>query len=303
MIKNLIISGGATKTISVLGCLRYLEEKSLLKHVDQFIGTSAGSMLCFLLVLGYSVEDCVKLLKDKFIENNLNSLSLDQLFSLNILTTFGMDSGDNIVKVLQYALFTRYQRNDITFLELAKMTGKNLVVCTANITKQQQEYFSVDTHASVSVLLALRISVSLPFIFTPVLYEDCYYVDGGIYENLPVSYINKFRDPIKDTLAIYTVEKSTNSTITSFLEYVTALFGSIVQKANKLETLSAKINLVEIEFDDVQTMSSFSFDTLSFFMSSSMIEDYMEKGYRIIKQYFETQKPLVPPVSVDLHNV
>lgn len=290
MITNLIISGGSTKTIAVLGCLKFLEEQSLLTNVKTFVGTSAGSLICFFLVLGFASQEIIQLLRDHFFGNNLHKLSLDEVVSLEVFNSFGMDSGMNITTFITEVLFLKKHVKDISFLDLAKTTGKHLVICGANITKERSEHFSVDTHPDMSVLLALRISVSLPFIFTPVYFNGCYYVDGGVFESLPTSYICKFKDPIVDTLALNTVSHSVNgdAKIDSLLDYVRTLFEAIINKANKLVSTSPKIRVVEIEFEDIDNVS-FSLDDLSFQLSDELIGRHLDKGYAVIKQHFEKQ--------------
>lgn len=288
MIKNLVVSGGSTKTIAVIGCLKYLEERGLLSEVKTFVGTSAGSMVCFFLVLGYTVDEMVHMMKHDFFEGGLHILGLDEVYNLEMLNSFGMDSGEGIVKFLADVLFLKLQQRDVTFAELAKLTGKNLVVGVANITHQRSEHFCVDNQGATSVLTALRMSISLPFIFTPVRFGESLYVDGGIYEALPTSYMNAFKDPLKDTLALNTVCVARPTQITTFVDFVATLLTSIITKANNYKDVSAKIKRVDIEFEDIDT-AAFSFDTMSFKVDDSIILDHLEKGYRVIKQYFEKE--------------
>jgi predicted acylesterase/phospholipase RssA len=293
MIKKLIISGGSIKTISVIGCLKYLENEKLLSSIDTFIGTSAGSVLCFFLSIGYTIDEIIHFVKDHLLGSNLYSLTLDEVLDLNMLSSFGMDSGTNVAQLFEDALFLKIHKKEITFLELAKMTGKNLVVCVANITKSISEYFSVDTYPNTNVITALRMSISLPIIFTPIVYNDCYYVDGGIYESFPVSYINTFRDHLKDTLGIYTVcpiEKQRD--IKSMFDYITSIFSTIVEKANLVtnQNVSDKIRIIRIEFDDMDT-ASFNFETLSFELDELIINEYIKIGYDTIMKYFQIQTP------------
>lgn len=293
MIKNIIISGGAVRTISVIGALKYLDEQTLLQNVDTFVGTSAGSILCFFVCIGYTIDEIVHFLHEHLFGNNLYSLSLDEVINFNILTAFGMDSGSTIIQLFEDALFLKYHRKDITFIELTKMTAKNLVVCAANITSGESEYFSVDTTPDVSVILALRMSISLPFIFSPVKHNNCYYVDGGIFESFPLSYVNRYKDHLKDTLGIYTLTSeltTQHNKIESMLDYVSAIFTSTIRKANDLTTqkISDKIKVINIEFDTVD-IASFDFESLSFNINSSIIDEYIGKGYETIKKCFLTQ--------------
>lgn len=288
MIRNLIISGGSTKSIAVLGGLKVLEELYLLDDVKNFIGTSAGSIICFALVLGFSVDEALVFLKGNFILNKFHDLDLDELVSFNIFETYGFDSGKNIIGFLQNALFLKLKVKDMSFIELTKTTGKNLVVGVANITKQQSEHFSVDTTPELSIIQAIRMSISLPFVFTPVLYKESYYVDGGIYESFPTSYLEKFKDPLKDTLGICTSSQSKNNVITNILDYVTVLFGSIVDKANEVAVTNAKIKTIEIAIEEQDTFGV-SLTNMNFDITEDLINTYFQKGYELVTQHFASQ--------------
>ena len=289
MIKNLVISGGSTKTIAVLGALKYLEEQHLLHEVKNFVGTSAGSLLCLFMVLGYKIDEIVHLLREHLFGNHLHLLELDEVMNLEFLQNYGLDSGKNIVQFFCDVLFLKCHKTDMTFVELAKLTGRNLVVCGANITKQRSDHFSVDTHPDMSIITALRISVSLPFIFTPVVFDDCYYLDGGLYEALPLTYIARFKDPVKDTLALNITSSTdpTSNRIASLLDYIRVVFTSVVDKANQSACApSPKIRVIDIEFEDLE-LASFSFEDCGFVLDEPTIKKHLEKGYATIKRCFE----------------
>ena len=169
MLRNLVVSGGSSKTIAVLGAIRYLEEHALLYGIRNMIGTSAGSILLFMLALGYNTRDMLHLLQDHFLGNDLQSLTLDEIGSLGMLTSFGMDSGKNITVFLEDCLFLSLHCKEITFRDLVKHTGINFVVCVANLSKCKTEYMCVDNSPDLNVVTAVRMSCSLPYIFTPVI--------------------------------------------------------------------------------------------------------------------------------------
>ena len=54
VLKNLVISGGGINGLGLLGIIRYLSENNLIKNISHYIGTSAGAILSFLLIIGYN---------------------------------------------------------------------------------------------------------------------------------------------------------------------------------------------------------------------------------------------------------
>ena len=66
---TLVLSGGSSKGIMTLGALQYLYDNFLLKNIKNYIGTSAGAMICYLLAIGYTpVEIIVYICKHQLLE-------------------------------------------------------------------------------------------------------------------------------------------------------------------------------------------------------------------------------------------
>ena len=74
-IKNLVFSGGHFKGISYIGVLKALEELNIKKNLKTILGVSSGSLFTLPFVLGLSSYQ---------IETILNSLSLEQIYNINI---------------------------------------------------------------------------------------------------------------------------------------------------------------------------------------------------------------------------
>ena len=287
MIRHLVVSGGSTKTLAAIGCIRYLEEMHLMKDIISFVGTSAGSILCLMCCLGYTSEEMIAILEREMIDENRGQLSFDELLDFNVLDSYGLDSGENMQTFIEQIVKEKLNRTSITFLELAKVTGKNLVICVANLSKQRQEYMDVDSEPTMDVVKAIRMSISLPFIFTPIVHNGDYYVDGALYETLPVGYIQRFKDPLKDTIAIHT-RTVIDTRIKSFSDYISVLFSSVVDKANSRNNTCKKINIMEIVFDDDAAIP-IDVQMLQFEITKTIIEKSIAKGYTAIKQRFEAQ--------------
>ena len=56
----------------------------------------------------------------------------------------------------------------------------------------------MDTTPTMSVIEALDITTCIPIVFKPVLYRDCLYVDGAVYNYLPTDIVTD-----KNTLVLY----------------------------------------------------------------------------------------------------
>jgi predicted acylesterase/phospholipase RssA len=249
---SMVISGGSVKALSAVGCIQYLEEVDILKHVINFLGTSAGSILCLLVVLGFSANDIMQFIREEFNQEDVVQLDIEE--ALMIFEKYGISSGANISKLVGDMLQRKLNRRDITFMELAKTTGKNLIVCVANLSDNREEFWSVNTVPQMSVSFAIRTSCSLPFIFTPMKYKDNIYVDGGIYNNFPIDYF--CTDVLKDVIGINIACKSSPKTeIQDFFSYASLIIGTAINQLMKPYKDDLKNNVVTLELHDGSWLS------------------------------------------------
>lgn len=276
---SIVIAGGALKLISVIGCIKYLEELNLIKNLKNMVGSSAGSIISLCLALNYSSKEMQDLFSNIINELTLTDYDLEQ--TLNMFQSYGLNNGNNINKLVEKILYIKTGHNDITFIELAKLMGKNLVVCVSNITKQTEEYLSVDTNPNMSVLLAIRMSCSIPILFTPISYNDNVYIDGGIYNNFPLEY---FKNNMEDIIGINIKSKS-NLDTTSFINYITYIISIISSRISlKLENNRYK-NIFTIEIDDSMNNIINILDIGNTY-SKEKINEIINQGYNIIKNQF-----------------
>ena len=203
MFDTICLSGGGINAFSFIGVLTYLEKNNVINPdiINNWIGTSAGAILSFFFSIGYTFTE----IKIFILEFNFQKLepdiSIDFIFNNN-----GVDNGDKIMLCIANFLKVKYDIDDITFIDLYKLTKKKLSIIGTNFTKSCDTIFNYETYPNMSVLTALRITISIPLYFTPVLFENEYYVDGGLTNNFPINYCNK-----ETTLGIYV--KSTYKTM------------------------------------------------------------------------------------------
>lgn len=75
---------------------------------------------------------------------------------------------------------------DITFQELYKINGNELVLVATNLTKDKVVYLSRHTTPNMAISLGVRASMSIPLIYKPVKYKGDLLCDGGITSNYPL---------------------------------------------------------------------------------------------------------------------
>ena len=274
---NMVLSGGAFRSITIVGCIKFLEEQNQMKNITTVVGTSAGSIIGFLTVLGMSSRDMTTFIKDLTTKDYIKDMDMSEI--LNLFQTYGVNSGTIIEQFVSEALTQKLGLGDITFLELAKHTGKNLVVCVGNISKEREEFWSVDTSPSTSVIKAIRASCSLPIIFTPVTHKGDLYVDGGLYNNFPIDFFkgSNFADVVGVNVC-----SLPNNTVDSLFSYMNRLLTSTMNFACRKNTPHHLIdNIVSIELEG---RPLFSFDDFKLNINNEAIDEYVARGYNEAKK-------------------
>ncbi len=223
MYKTLCISGGGISGICVISALKCLEENKIFNNnkIKNYVGTSVGSIINFILILDYKIDFILEFFKSFNLNDLFSNIDIENLFE-----NYGLNKGNEFKKTLQSFLFNKLQKNDITFDELYKLTKKRIGIIGTNISKNREEYFSLETTPNMSVLLAINISIRIPIILTPIKYNNNYYIDGGISNNFPINYCNKNK-----TLGII-LHNKINHNITNFNTCITAIYDNIFKFIN-----------------------------------------------------------------------
>jgi NTE family protein len=157
------LGGGAARGLAHIGVLKVLEEHGIFP--DIIVGTSMGALIGALYAGGIKVTDIEQFTL------RLNSARLALLADVT-LPLSGLVGGRRVVSLLKSIL------GDLTFSQM-----KYDFACVATDIRTGEQ---VVLHEG-TLLEAVRASISLPGIFTPVKIGGRYLVDGGLINEVPVS--------------------------------------------------------------------------------------------------------------------
>jgi len=189
---GLVLSGGGAKGVAHIGVLKVLEEAGI--PIDYIAGTSMGSIVGGLYAIGYDarcldslvrVQNWPFLLSNRayrydlpFSEKEKDEkylLSIPMLGSKLIQMPAGFISGQNIYNL--FSGLTLGYHDSLSFLNLPIPFS----CVAANLVNGEEVVLS-----SGSLPLAMRASMAIPGVFSPVVQDSMMLVDGGIANNYPV---------------------------------------------------------------------------------------------------------------------
>ena len=253
---TLVLPGGGIKGLMILGALQYCHDNFLLTDIVNYVGTSSGSMICYLLAIGYSPTDIITTICCNQIMEKMQHFDLFAMINNLGATTF-----TSIHEVLEKITIDKIGYLP-TLLDIKQQYNKNLVFITYNLTKNVQECLSYETHPSLPCLVALRMSSNLPLIFENYKYNNNHYIDGGITNNFAIDVAENTGSKILGIFIHYVY--SNNSHSSNILEYIYKLIyiPIIQQQKNKLEKASReKCNIIDLSDALIIKMFDFSIST------------------------------------------
>ena len=187
MIENLVFSGAGVKIYTFIGFIKALDELNILKNIKSFIGTSSGSIIAALCVLDFKYKD----IEDILLKINVSTLkSIDTENIMNFFNNYGLDYGKNFSRIFKIVLQRKVNNENITFKEMYDLTNKRLIVTATCVNTMEIEYFDYINTPDIPVLTAILMSISIPFIFKPVILDNKFYVDGGFIRHYPIDFFD-----------------------------------------------------------------------------------------------------------------
>lgn len=231
---KIVISGGGINGISIVGALCKFLEYNKIKYITDIIGVSVGSIIGFLIILGYNNEE----IKNIFLEIKLNEF-MDYKIK-RLINDWGLDNGELNKKLLKAFLINKNFNKDLTFNELYNKTDKNLVVCGTNLTNERIDYFNYKTTPDMRVVDSIMISCCFPVVYTPIRFNKCLYVDGGVLASYPIEYFEDSSGNIDNVIGFvidYIDNNEINNKINSIDNYFYTIF-KIIYNKNETEKIN-----------------------------------------------------------------
>ncbi len=205
--RNLVMEGGGIRGIAYGGALQVLQERGVLDSIRRVGGTSAGAIQAALLAVGYSPQEIVEVLQRTPVQRLNDGRLIFLGGGTRLLRQYGWYRGNQLTKYLTELVEAKTGSPDLTLAELHALAQqqparyRDLYTTGTNLTRQRAEVFSYETHPTMRVADAVRVSMSIPLYFRAVLLDSLNHVvrgkpapgqpvqvliDGGLLANYPV---------------------------------------------------------------------------------------------------------------------
>lgn len=272
---TLVLSGGSIKGFSLLGAIQYIFEKVDKTHIKNFVGTSIGSMICYLLCIGYDPLEIIH----KILKMNMLSKIGTKIDPLTILDNRGVIEFETVMNDFEKLTIEKHGKL-FTLNTLYKELGVEFCAVSFNMTMNKKEILCKDNYPDLECLMAIRMSSSIPFVFNRCIYNDCIYIDGGVIDNFPIQVAKKLRGKIIGVVVQDPMNDSED--LDNFSNYLTRLIFLPIHHTTK-----RTIRRYNKIYDIIQISENKHF--LNFSIGVPTIMDMFSVGYNSAKLYFKNK--------------
>ncbi len=162
----LVLSGGGARGIAHIGVIEELESQGFV--ITSLAGTSMGALVGGMYALG-KLEEFKSMLLSYDIHKFLHLVDFT-------LSREGLMKGDKIMNAMKKEI----QDAQIENLRIPFVANATDIVNKQEIVFDKGSFYE-----------AIRASIAIPTIFTPVKTETALLVDGGVMNNLPLQYVKR----------------------------------------------------------------------------------------------------------------
>ena len=182
---TLILSGGSICTLKTLGAIQCLMDNNAIDDVNTISGSSAGAMIAYLICIGYTPTEIILYLCTHNIFDHVKSLDI-----VSMINGSGAISFAGFHEHLEMMTINKIGRL-VTFKDVYEKFGKRLVMTTYNYSKKCMEVLDHEHTPDMPCLVGIHMSCCLPFIFNMYKYNNSFYLDGGICDDMPLHLIRR----------------------------------------------------------------------------------------------------------------
>ncbi|GBF22822.1 putative esterase of the alpha-beta hydrolase superfamily [Candidatus Gastranaerophilus sp. (ex Termes propinquus)] len=278
-----ILGGGGIRGVAYVGALRALLEQNV--NITGYAGSSIGAVFTSLLAVGYSLDE---------IEHLFMNLKMDIFKDINFdfHKGFALSRGEKFLLWIRDLIESKYYgekyvKNEMPPVKFSDL-DMHLIILSINLTDSSFKEFSRTITPDAEIALAVRASVSMPGLYTPVFQGSDIIVDGDLIKSWPLWRVSPNLRPSGSRILEFRLEDvQTDKKINNGLDYLNAVYNTISGFATDfiidLYSERDKFDYIKINSTDVRV--------LDFLLSNAKKQELIRVGYETTMEYFKETLP------------
>jgi NTE family protein len=300
-----VLSGGGAKGFAHIGALKVLEEAGI--PIDYMAGTSMGAIVGGLYAIGYDAHTIDSLVN----EQNWRLLLSDDVNRENLPSSLKENQGGYIFS-LPYELKIKERKGKV-YLPPGMISGQNIYSLFQNLTIGYQDTLdfnhlpipfacvAADSRSGKEFVFregilseAMRASMAIPGVFSPVEKDSMLLIDGGIINNFPVDVVREMGADIVIGVIFPPDKRNGEKNRGTVLEVIDQIDLFLIGQEKR------KMNIADT--DILITPDLHPYNTMDF--ENSAIDSILQRGEQAAREKWEDlmalKKKLAISESVDL---
>ncbi|MCK5822643.1 MAG: patatin-like phospholipase family protein [Bacteroidales bacterium] len=278
----LVLSSGGSKGLAHIGAINVLEKNGF--QISSVSGSSIGSVIGGLYAMGElpAYTEWVKTLNKKKVWGLMDFA----------LSTQGLLKGKTAFNKMK------------TFIPDQNIEDMNIPfsAIATDLINEKEVVFDKG-----SFYEAVRASVAIPTVFTPVKYKDTILVDGGVLNPVPIDNVKRSEDDLLVVVNLYgdkiekdIQEKENSKSVTLINKFIKLIYSGDKRNSSYFSLLSettatmvhrlAKLSIEKYQPDIVVNIPTDSANTFDFFRAGELIQLGEDATTLAINNYYINQK-------------
>lgn len=281
---KLVLSGSGTRYPCFIGAIKRLLEEGI--QIDEVCGTSGGGIIGAGLSWTYDKNDPLKTTKEledlalEFLPGPLlDPRMVDFAFSVNLGNLFKPGK-----KVLYRNTHGIFKGNKLLNKLRKEVKRKNLTpripvrITTFNTNMKEAKIWTLED--GVELALLVRATMSLPFIFDPVLINGDLHTDGGATANFPLDVFGEDADVIGLTFGnISGIRSEVNDKITLASAHIDGMMAATMNEDIRDAGNRSRVCRIRTRHGG-----------LNLNMTKDQVNDQIREGYESVSKWLETNQ-------------
>ncbi len=278
-----ILGGGGIRGSAYSGVIKALLALNI--KLTGWMGSSIGAVVASLVTFNYEADEI------KEIFDNIN-FEFFRDINLNIGKDFSFSKGNNFYEWMKNKIESKFypdykENNSYPPVKFSDIDSE-LVILSFDLITSKPVIFSKEKTPDVEIAHAIRCSVAMPGLYSPVLSDNGCLADGDLIKTVPLSFVYKELLNKKEGILEFRLESNEKTRkVSNTVEYLNAVYdsisGYITDHIIKTYNNYDKLDFIKINLDGISVAD---------FMINKEKKDLMEKiGYDSTVNYFKEIYP------------
>lgn len=279
----IIFGGGGVRGLCYCGAYKALIENNI--QPIGFAGSSIGAVFAGLIAVGYNHEEIYDILSE-------TGFQMFRDLNLNFKKEIAFSKGEIFLDWIREKIEQKFYKNDYQKGKMPSVTfnniKKNLIIFSVDLTNMKFKEFSNILTPDFEIAKAIRASVSMPGLFTPLEIEDELLVDGDLLKSTPLWRVTNSIKNIDEKIIEFRLEDNeTPKNITNSIEYINRVYNAISGFATDyiidLYKEKDKFDYIKINTPDISVVD--------FLITKEKKKELYDIGYSVTNKYFHEVYP------------